>query len=113
MLRAQLVAFEAREFLKAHVQDGTRLDFAQVELVHQAIASFFRRFARPNQGNDGIDVVERDNEPLKNVRALFRLAQIVLRPTNDHFVAMLDVVNHHLLEVEKLRPPLYQRNVVH
>ena len=113
VLSTKLVSFESCELLQTHVQNRPSLNFAELELRHQAVSGFFRRLARTNQCDDFINVVKGNDEALQDVRSLLCLPQIVLRPTHHHFVAMLDVVSHHLLEIQQFRTTLHQRDVVH
>ena len=88
------------------------MNLGEIKLVHQAAARLFWSLARTNQSNDRINVVESNDQSLKDVRALFRFAQVVLGAANNHLVAVLHIVRHHLLQVEKLWTPLDQCNVV-
>ena len=112
VLRAQLVSFKPCQFLKTHVQDGPGLNLGEVKLVHQAVSRFFWSLARTNQSDDRINVVKCNDQSLKDVGAFLRFAQIVLGTANNHLVAMLHIVRHHLLQVKKLWSPFYQCNVV-
>ena len=112
VLGAELVALQARQLLESHVQDGTGLNFTEFKLLHQAIARLLRRFAGTNQRDDRVDVVEGNDQALQNVGPFFRLAQIKLRATDHHIVPVLDVVRHHLLQVEQLRTAFHQGDVV-
>ena len=98
--------------MQAHVQNGTGLNLAEVELVHQAVSGLFRRLAGTNQRNDLVDVVQSNDQALQNVCALLRFVQVELRATHHHIVAVVDVVRHHLLEVQQLRSPFDKRDVV-
>ena len=112
VLGAQFVALESGQLLEAHVEDGPGLDLAQLELLHQAVTGVFRRLAAPDEGNDLIQVVDGNDEPLQDVGPLLRLAQFILGPAHDDIVTVLEVVEDHLPQVQQLRTPLDQGNVV-
>ena len=112
VLGTKLVAFQTGQLLETHVQNGAGLNFAEFKLLHQAIARFLRRFAGTNQRDDRVDVVEGDDQALQNVGPLFRLVQVKLRATDHNVVPVLDVVRHHLLQVEQLWTALDQGDVV-
>ena len=108
----ELVALESRELLEAHVEDGPSLDLTELELLHQAIPRVFRRLASPDEGDDGIEVVDGDDEALQDVGPLLSLAQLVLCAADDHIVAVVDVMEDHLPQAKQLRAPFDQGDVV-
>ena len=98
VLRLDLVALQAGQAPKLHVQDVAGLDLAQAELGHQACAGLFRGLAGADQRDDGVDVVQRDAVALEDVGALAGLAQQVAGASGDHVAAVRDVVQQHLLQ---------------
>ena len=88
--------------LKLHVQDRLGLDLGKREALDEA-APRLRGVPRgPNQGDDRVEMVERDLEPLQDVDARLRLGEIVLGAAADHFPAELEEL---LDEVEQRQDP--------
>ena len=78
-LVAQLLALELGEPAQLHVEDVVRLDLGELErLRHQPGAGGLDVGGTPDQGDDGVDHVERLHQALDDVLALLRLAQAVL-----------------------------------
>ena len=59
-----------------------------------------------------VNVVQGNDEPLQDVGTFLGFSEIVLGPTYHHLMAVLDVVRHHLLQVQQLWAPLDECNVV-
>ena len=54
--------------------------------------------------DDVVDVIQGNDQALQDVGSLLGFAQVKLGAPNHHFVAVLDVVHHHLLQVYRWRP---------
>ena len=79
-LVAQLLALELREPAQLHVEDVVRLDLGELERRgHEAGAGGLDVGRAPDQGDDGVDHVERLHQALDDVLPLLRLAQAELR----------------------------------
>ena len=76
MLAADLVGLERRQPLQAHVEDRLRLDLGELELVDQAGAGVVRIVGGADQRDHRVEVVERDQEALEDVRPGLGLAQL-------------------------------------
>ena len=61
------------------------------------------RLTAANDLDDFVDVIERNPVAFEQVRALFGLAEIVVRPPRNDVLAMRDEVLEQLLEREHLR----------
>ena len=79
VLVLDLLARQAGQPCEPHVEDRLCLDLGQVELLHQTRASGLGVRRGADQRDDRVEVVERDQVALEDVRALLRLAQLVLR----------------------------------
>ena len=112
VLCTELVPLESGQLLEAHVENGPRLQLAQLELLHQAVAGFFRRLAATDERDDFIEVVNGDDQALQDVGALFGLPQLKLRAADHNIMAVLDVMEDHLPQVQELRTALDQGDVV-
>src|SRR6185503_1473097 len=95
---------ELRQPLETHVEDGIGLDVRQGELPYQPGPGFIGRLRAPNQRDHCIQIVERDLEAFKNMRALFSLAELIDGAADHHFPPMLEEMVQNLLEIEDLRP---------
>jgi hypothetical protein len=112
VLLEDLVALHVGEALEAHVEDRLRLHLAEAELAHQAVARGGRVGGGADEGDDGVEVVERDLEALEDVQALLRLAQLEDRAPGDDFLAMLDEDQQRVAQREQLRPAADDRQHV-
>ena len=113
ILLDQLIALQLGEPLQAHLQNGVRLQFRQLKLLHQAGAGDIRRLRAPDEGDDGIQIIQRDLEAFKDMGALFRLAKIIRRPPHDDLAPMLNEGDENPLEVQHFRPIVDERQHVH
>jgi hypothetical protein len=94
------------------VENGLSLDLRQVELAHQPRARRVGIGGGSDERNDGVERVERLEVALENVRALLRLAQLVLRPPGDDLALVLEVVPDQLEQRERLRDTVDERDRV-
>ena len=101
-LLLQLFHFEGGEALQAHLQDGVRLLVGEFKGLHQALAGdvFIRRLL--DDGDDFVDIRQRQHQTSHDVRPLFRLGKVETGAADDDFLLMLDIVMDALLEVEHL-----------
>ena len=95
--------------LKLHVQDGLGLDLRERETLDEAFARLRRVAGGPDQGDDGVQVVERDLEPLQDVDARLGLGQVVLGAAPDHFPPELEELLHQVEQRQDLRAALHDR----
>ena len=93
VLVLDLLPLQAGEPLEPHVEDRLRLDLRELELLHQPVPGRFDVLRRLDQLDDRVDVVERDDVALEDVRAFLRLVQLELRPPHNHLVPVLDEVS--------------------
>ena len=63
--------------------------------------------------HDSVDVVQRNDVALENMRSLLRLIELELRATNDHDVAVGDEVLQGFGEREDPRSPFNEREHIH
>ena len=99
-----LLALEAGEALQLHVEDGLRLDLAEAELRHQAVARLGRVLRRADERDHRVEVVERDLQALEDVGARLGLAQLELGAPAHDLAAELDEVSISSTSVQHLRP---------
>ncbi len=111
-LSLDLRALEAGEPAETHLEDGVGLDDGEPEALHERRARLVVVCGRPDDADDLVDVVERDDQSLEDVGPLLGLAQLVARATHDDVLLVLDVVEEHLLEGEGPRHVVDQREHV-
>ena len=80
---------------------------------HQAALGIGRRRRRLDQGDDLIDVGQRDSQTFENVAALARLAQLEDGAPRHHLAPVGEEAFEHLLQVEQARLAVDQRHHVH
>ena len=105
VLLDHLLALELRQALEPHVQDGLRLDLAQLELAHQRLAGGVDARRGPDQADHQVEVVERLPEALQDVGALLGAREVVAGAPDHDLPPEVDEVVEHLPERDHLRPP--------
>ena len=113
VLLDHLLALELRQALEPHVQDGLRLDLAQLELAHQRLAGGVDARRGPDQADHQVEVVERLPEALQDVRALLGAREVVAGAPDHDLPPEVDEVVEHLPERDDLRPPPDEGQHVH
>ena len=96
-----LFALEARQPGELHGEDGVGLEVAQLEALHQPVAGGVDVGTLLDDLDDLVDVVERDQEALDDVRPGLGPPQQEPRPTDDHLEPVLHERGEDLLEVER------------
>ncbi len=109
MLVLELGLRELREPAQRHVQDVVGLDLGELELRHEALPGGLGVLGRPDDGDDLVQVVERDQQPEHDVVAILGLAQQVPRAPADHVHLVIDVVADHLRQVQRPRDAVDER----
>src|SRR3989344_1139220 len=69
-----LLAFEASELLKAHLEDGGRLLVAEFEFFSEFRMRFLNSFRSTDKLDDAVDMVERLLETKENMLSIFRVS---------------------------------------
>ena len=98
-----------REPAQRHVQDVVGLDLAELERAHQLLARGVGVLGRADDLDDLVEVIERDQQAEHDVIALLGLAQVEPCAPRDDVDLMVDVVAHHLGEVQRARDAVDQR----
>ena len=109
----QLSGLERRQAPQRHVEDVGRLDLGKLESLHQAITRRPHVRRRLDDLDDFVDVVEGDEQPFDDMSPGQRLFQPETAPPLDHFQLVIDVVVHHLGQVESARHSVDQRHLIH
>ena len=112
VLGHDFVAFQAREALQTHVEDGAGLNLAQRKSLDELPAGHLPVARAANEGNHLVEVVEGDEQTFQDVGALLRFGQLVAGAAHHHLGAVLHEVLNQLLEVERHRASLHQADVV-
>ena len=85
-----LLPLEPGQALELHVEDGLGLDAAQLEPLDEPLAGLGGAAGAPDEGDHRVEVVEGDLQPLEDVGAGLRLAQLVLGAPADDVVPERD-----------------------
>ena len=112
VLLADLAGLERGEALEAHVEDRLSLCVAEGELSDEPFASGVGISRPPDERDHLVEVVERDQEALQHVRAGLGPAKLVLGPADDYLALMADVVLDALLEAQRPRHAVDERDHV-
>ena len=112
MLLLDLARLERGEPLQAEVEDGLRLLAREVELRNEAVSRGVGVARAPDQLDHGVEVRQRDEQPLEDVCARLSPAQLELRATHDHVALVVDVVADELGEPQGARNAIDQRDHV-
>ena len=112
MLRLHLVALQTCQRTQPHVHDGLCLPVIQPKPLGQAVLCLLHGLAAADDADHLIDVIQGNEQTLQQVISLLRLVQVVLRPSGDHFLLMLQVVGQHFLQVQDFGLVADERNHV-
>ena len=107
-----LLALQGRETTQLHVEDRGGLQLVDVEQGHQTGAGILDRRRRADEGDDLVEGVEGLEVATQDVRALLGLAQAVPRTTLDDLDLVRDPVPDELLEGERARHAVDEREHV-
>ena len=113
MLLLQLVDLKPGQAAKGQLEDCLRLDHAQRELLDQPGAGGFNVTRAPDQLDHFLDALQRYQQTLDDVGALFLLAQLELRAADDHLALVIDVVAQDLDQRKGPRHVVNQRDRIH
>ena len=113
VLLADLVGLERGEAGQAEVEDRLRLDLRQLEVRHQLGARRLRIARRADDADDLVDVRQRDEQSLEDVRARLGLAQLVLRAPDDDLALVPDVRVDDPGQRQRARDAVDERDGVH
>ena len=116
----EFLLLQAGELRQTHINNGLGLDFVEGKALHQALLRLLGVAARFDDGHHLVDVVGGDDQCAQDVLTFEGLAQVELRATNHHIVAVFDEVADAVLEGEQLRAHLggtragngHQRNAI-
>ena len=107
-----LLALESGQTAQSHLEDVICLDLRKPEALDETRACLGIIARRTDDGNDLVDVVERDDQTLEDVGTLLGLAQLVARATLNDVDLMVDVVVQHVLKAQDVRHAVDQRKVI-
>ena len=105
-----LFAFQTGELGKAHVEDGLRLPLGEAEALHEAVLGLLLRARGAQKGDDLVDVIEGDEQAFEDVAAGLGLVEVVLRAPRHHVALMVEVVADDLVQRERARLAVHQRD---
>ena len=100
-LALDLLALERGESRQPQVQNRLRLRLRELERRHQAVASLLDVLRRADERDDRVEVVERDEVALEDVRPVLGPAQLVLRAARDDLALVVEVVADELEQRER------------
>ena len=86
------VGLERGELGEAQVEDRGRLDRAELEARDQLLARAVAVARAADQFDDLVEVLERRQQPLEDVRPRLLLGELVLGAAHDHLALVGDVV---------------------
>ena len=106
------VGLERGELGEAQVEDRRRLDRAQLEALDQLLAGGVAVARAADQLDDRVEVVERGEQALEDVRASLLFGELVLGAAHDHLALVRDVVVDDRAQVERARHVVDERDHV-
>src|SRR5581483_10488375 len=112
VLGLDLLACETGEAGEAKVEDRLRLDLGELEALHELRARLVGVGGGTDQRDDRVDVVERLEVALEDVRAGLRLPQLVLRTAGDDLALEVEVMPDELEQRQRLRDAVDERDRV-
>ena len=106
------LALQCGQPAQLHVQDRLGLDLVDVEQLDQAGPRDVDGLRRADQRDHFVERVERLDQTAQDVRPLVGLAQPVGGAPDDHVELVLDVVADHLVQAQRARHPVDDRQHV-
>ncbi len=103
MLVLDALPLESGELAESKIEDRLRLDLGELEAGHELLARGVRVLGVADQRDHLVEVVEGDQVALEHVRALERLAQLVLRAAGDDLALVVEVVPDELEQRQRAR----------
>ena len=111
-LGVQLVDAQAGELREAHVDDGFRLQFVEVEALLEVALSVGRSLGSTDDAHNLVDVVAGDNQAFEDMGTLLSLLEVVLCAAYGDVVTVLYEILNALLKREQTRATVDKRNAV-
>jgi len=87
-----LLSLQASKFLEAHFENGRRLEFGKLELLHEGRVRILDILCGPDELHYLVDVVERLREAEEDVLAVLRFSEVELRPALHNLLAVRDKI---------------------
>ena len=112
MLLLDLPGLERGEAREPQVEDGLRLLLRELELRHQAVACALGVRGVADQLDHRVDVAQREEESLEDVRARLGLAELVLRAPHHDLALVLHVRVDDPRERQRARHAIHERDHV-
>ncbi len=112
MLGLDPLALERGQRAEAEVEDRLCLDLGELEALHQTGARRVGVLGRADQRDHRVEVVERDQVALEDVRTLLGLPELELRAADDDRALELEVVAQELEQRQRLRHAVDERDRV-
>ena len=112
-LLEDLLPLESGQPLQPHVEDRLRLEVGEPELPHQAVLGLPGVLRPPDELDDGVQVVKRDLQALEDVGPRLGLPEQEQGPSGHDLLAEREELLEHLLEGERARPVLDDRQELH
>jgi hypothetical protein len=94
------------------IEDRLRLDLRELELLDQPLACGIRVGRGADQRDHGVEVVERDQVALEDVRAGLGFPELVLRSAGDDLALEVEVVAEEVAQRERSRDAVDERHGV-
>ena len=108
-LGLDLLALQAGQAAQAHLEDGVGLLLGEAEALGEPLRRLLVGLRGADDRDDLVDVVERDDVALQDMRALLGFLQLVARAAHDDVLLVEDVVMQHLLERHDARDAVDER----
>ena len=109
VLGLEFVAFQGREALQLHLEDGLRLPFAEVKFFDQRLSRLLRALGLPDGLDHRVQVCERFLQAFQDVRPLLRFGQLKLRAADDDVFAVVDEDLQERLQPQHPGPAVNER----
>ena len=112
VLLLDLVGLERRQAAERQLQDRLRLHERQLEALDQTVAGRLGVARGADQRDHLVEVRQRDQQTLEDMRALLGAPQLVLGAPDDDLALVIDVVADDLAQRERARHVVDERHHV-
>ena len=101
--RLELFALETDELIKTHFENRVYLKVAEAEALLQSLLRLLTRLRGADDGDDFVEIVDRQEKPVENVLTSLGLLEFKTRSARNDLEAVINVAAEEVLEIENLR----------
>ena len=99
----ELLALETDELIKTHFENRVDLKIAEAEALLQSLLRLLTRLRGADDGDDLVEIVDRQEKPVENVLTSLGLLEFKARSARNNLEAVVDVAAEEVFEIQDFR----------